>query len=225
MELTPSEQDRLLLFSAGQLAKSRLERGLKLNKPEAVAIISNAVIEAARDGASHSEAITAGLSALKNEDLLPGVSAMLNGIAVEAVFNDGRRLVVINFKSTDSDYPGKVTRLTPFPVIEKDSTKIKVKNESNLPISVTSHMHFMEVNPKLRFKRELAYGMRLNIPSGTHIDFPPNVIVDVELIPIEGDRVVIGFAGIVDGNLDTPDGLSKALEKLKHFGYLTGEPS
>ena len=225
MELTPSEQDRLLLFSAGQLAKSRLARGLKLNKPEAVAIISNAVVEAARDGASHSEALAAGLNALSSEDLLPGVGAMLSGISVEAVFSDGRRLVVVNFESNESDYPGKVTRLSAYPVLEKNSIQLKVKNESAVPISVTSHMHFMEVNPKLRFNRESAYGMRLNIPSGTHQDFPPNEIVEVELIPIEGDRVLIGFAGIVDGRLDEPGGLSKAMQRLTEFGYLTGEPS
>ena len=225
VELTPSEQDRLLLFTAGQLAKSRLARGLKLNKPEAVAIISNAVIEAARDGASHSEAITAGLNALSSDDLLPGVSAMLSGISVEGVFNDGRRLVVVNFDSNEPDYPGKVTRLSAHPVPEKNPVQVRVKNEGIFPISVTSHMHFMEVNPKLRFKRESAYGMRLNIPSGTHKDFLPNNIVEVELIPIEGERILIGFAGIVDGSLDQPNGLKKALHLLEEAGYLTGEPS
>jgi urease subunit gamma/beta len=224
VELTPTEQDRLLLFTAGQLAKSRLARGLKLNKPEAVAIICNAVIEAARDGASHSEALAAGQNALSPDDLLPGVSALLSGISVEAVFSDGRRLVVINFESNEKDYPGKVTRLESFEAPEVKPTVIAVKNESAVPVAVTSHMHFMEVNPKLRFKRESAYGMRLIIPSGTHVDFPPNEIVRVELIPIEGNRVVIGFAGIIDGDLANPNGLEIAMQRLNEFGYLTGEP-
>ncbi len=225
MELTPSEQDRLLLFSAGQLAKSRLARGLKLNKPEAVAIISNAVIEAARDGATHSAALAAGQSALSKDDLLPGVAALLSGISVEAVFSDGRRLVVVNFENSENEYPGKVTRLAAFPTPTTQPVSLKVKNESAVPISVTSHMHFMEVNPKLRFVREAAYGMRLNIPSGTHVDFPPNEIVEVNLIPIEGDRILIGFAGIIDGELDQPNGLVKAIARLSEFGYLSGEPS
>lgn len=226
VELTPSEQDRLLLFTAGQLAQSRLNRGLKLNKPEAIAIISNAVIEAARNGASHSEALTAGKLALSENDLLPGIASLLTGISVEAVFDDGRRLVVVNFESNESTFPGQVTRLTPLDQSEpQDKVLIRVRNESSVPISVTSHMHFMEVNPKLRFKRELAYGMRPNIASGTHIDFSPNEIVEVELIPIAGDRVLIGFAGIVDGALDQPDGLANALNRLGEFGYLTGEPS
>lgn len=225
MELTPSEQDRLLLFSAGQLAKARLARGLKLNKPEAVAIISNAVIEAARDGATHSEALAAGQNALTAENLLPGVAALLGGISVEAVFSDGRRLVVVNFENFEADYPGKVTRLTPVVKPKSQPIKLFAKNESAIPIAVTSHMHFMEVNPKLRFDRKKAFGMRLNIASGTHVDFPPNELVEIELIPIEGDRILIGFAGIVDGKLDQPDALEKAMQRLTEFGYLTGEPS
>ncbi len=224
MELTPTEQDRLLLFTAGQLAKTRLARGLKLNKPEAVAVICNAVIEAARDGATHSEALSAGQNALSPADLLPGVSALLSGISVEAVFTDGRRLVVVNFENEESNFPGKVTRLAPFEAPMVTPTSIAVKNESAVPVAVTSHMHFMEVNPKLRFQRETAYGMRLNIPSGTHVDFPPNEIVHVELIPIEGARVVIGFAGIIDGDLANPNGLEIAMQRLTEFGYLTGEP-
>ena len=224
MELTPSEQDRLLLFTAGQLAKSRLDRGLKLNKPEAVAIISNAVIEAARSGATHSQALAAGKNALSQSDLLPGVGAMLGSISIEAVFDDGRRLVVVNFESDDSEYPGQVTRLEPFVTTSPSAISIKVRNESKISISVTSHMHFLEVNPKLKFDRGQAYGMRLNIPSGTHTDFAPNEIVEVELIPMEGDRVVIGFAGIVDGPLDSPGAKEEAMRRIVEFGYLNGDP-
>lgn len=225
MELTPSEQDRLLLFTAGALAKQRLASGLKLNKPEAIAIISNAVIEAARAGGSHSQAKLAGMKSLQPSDLLPGVAAMLHSISVEAVFDDGRRLVVINFENNESNYPGEVTRLEPFESGEgKNKSVLKVRNESAIPISVTSHMHFMEVNPKLRFKRELAFGKRLAIPSGTHVDFQPNEIIEIELIPIEGDRIIIGFAGIVDGALDEVGAFEKAVDRINEFGYLTGEP-
>lgn len=226
MELTPSEQDRLLLFTAGQLAKSRLERGLKLNKPEAIAIISNAVIEAARSGATHEQALTAGQTAIKQEDLLPGIAPLLSGISVEAVFDDGRRLVVVNFPTTEPDFAGAVTRLEPLKTAPNEhEITIRVRNESKIQISVTSHMHFFEVNPKLKFNRELAYGMRPNIPSGTHIDFAPNEIVEVKLIPISGDRILIGFAGLVDGALDAPGMKESALIKLSEFGYLDGEPS
>ena len=221
MELTPSELDRLLIFNVAQLAQSRRDRGVKLNKPEAVALISNAVIESARDGASHFVALQAGQNAVKDSDLLPGVGPLLSGIAVEAVFSDGRRLVVVDFESTDKDVPGKVTRLTP--IVQKSNPEILslvVTNESEIQISVTTHMHFFEANPRLRFDRVASYGRHLHIPAGEHVDFPPEVEVTVNLVPITGNRVLIGFAGLVDGPLDAPGARENAIEKARALGYL-----
>ncbi len=221
MELTPSELDRVLIFNVAQLAKSRLDRGLKLNKPEAVALISHAVIEAARDGNSHAQALQAGLSAISDSDLLPGVGSMLSGIAVEAVFDDGRRLVVVDFVTNDLNTPGKVTRLDQvLPNPAKDLTTVTVVNESKIQISVTTHMHFFEVNPRLKFDREISYGKHLFIPAGEHVDFPPGIPVDVALVPISGDRVMIGFAGLVDGPLDEPGMKERAIERARELGYL-----
>ena len=221
MELTPSELDRLLVFNVAQLAQSRRARGLKLNKPEAVALISHAVIEAARDGASHSAALNAGRAAVSDTELLPGVGPLLTGIAVEAVFSDGRRLVVVDFESTDEDVPGKVTRLEPIAhTTNADSISLVVVNESDIQISVTTHMHFFEVNPRLRFDRVSSYGRHLQIPAGEHVDFPPGVEVSVNLIPISGNRVLIGFAGLVDGPLDAPGIKESAIAKARSLGYL-----
>ena len=221
MELTPSELDRLLIFNVAQLAQSRRLRGVKLNKPEAVALISHAVIEAARDGANHSAALNAGLLAVTNEELLPGVGPLLNGIAVEAVFSDGRRLVVVDFESTDNDVPGKVTRLSPVEKeIKSDNVSVTVVNDSDIQISVTTHMHFFETNPRLRFDRAATYGKHLYIPAGEHIDFPPGVEVTVELIPITGNRILIGYAGLVDGPLDAPGAKESAIAKARSLGYL-----
>ena len=221
MELTPSELDRLLVFNIAQLAQSRRARGLKLNKPEAVALISHAVIEAARDGASHSAALNAGLAAVSDSELLPGVGPLLTGIAVEAVFSDGRRLVVVDFESADEDVPGKVTRLEPIVhTTNADSISLVVVNESDIQISVTTHMHFFEVNPKLRFDRVTSYGRHLYIPAGEHVDFPPGVEVSVNLIPISGNRILIGFAGLVDGPLDAPGVKESAIAKARSLGYL-----
>ena len=221
MELTPNELDRLLIFNVAQLAQSRRERGVKLNKPEAVALISNAVIESARDGASHSEALQAGLTAVTDSELLPGVGPLLGGIAVEAVFSDGRRLVVVDYESADTDVPGKVTRLEP--VVGKsdlDIVSVAVVNESEIQISVTTHMHFFESNPKLRFDRIATYGRHLHIPAGEHVDFPPGVEISVDLVPISGNRILIGFAGLVDGQLDAPGAKDEAISKAKARGYL-----
>ena len=221
MELTPNELDRLLIFNVAQLAQSRRARGVKLNKPEAVALISNAVIEAARDGASHSVALQAGLNAVSESELIPGVGPLLSGIAVEAVFSDGRRLVVVDYESTDSDVPGKVTRLEPVALrTELDLTSVVVVNDLDIQISVTTHMHFFEANPKLRFDRIASYGKHLNIPAGEHVDFPPGVPVSVNLVPISGNRVLIGFAGLVDGPLDAPGAKEDAIAKARSLGYL-----
>ena len=221
MELTPNELDRLLIFNVAQLAQSRRARGVKLNKPEAVALISNAVIESARDGASHSEALQAGLTAVTDSELLPGVGPLLGGIAVEAVFSDGRRLVVVDYESADSDIPGKVTRLEPVGgKTGLDIASVVVVNESEIQISVTTHMHFFEANPKLRFDRIATYGRHLHIPAGEHVDFPPGAEVSVDLVPISGNRILIGFAGLVDGPLDAPGAKDDAISKAKARGYL-----
>ena len=221
MELTPAELDRLLIFNVAQLAQSRRLRGVKLNKPEAVALISNAVIEAARDGANHSDALQAGLTAISESELIPGVGAMLSGIAVEAVFDDGRRLVVVDFESADQDVPGKVTRLTPIERAPRnDVVSLTVVKESDIQISVTTHMHFFESNPKLRFDREKSYGLHLHIPAGEHVDFPPTIEVLIELVPISGNRILIGFAGLVDGPLDAPGAKETAIAKARSLGYL-----
>ena len=221
MELTPSELDRLLIFNVAQLAQSRRARGVKLNKPEAVALISHAVIESARDGASHSQALHAGISAVTDADLLPGVGPLLSGIAVEAVFSDGRRLVVVDFESKDQDVPGKVTRLEPIAsILNPDVNSVVVVNKSEIQISVTTHMHFFEANPKLQFDRVATYGRHLHIPAGEHVDFPPGVEVSVNLVPISGNRILIGFAGLVDGPLDAPGAKESAISKARSLGYL-----
>jgi len=221
VELTPAELDRLLIFNVAQLAQSRRLRGVKLNKPEAVALISNAVIEAARDGANHSDALQAGLTAISESELIPGVGAMLSGLAVEAVFDDGRRLVVVDFESTNQDVPGKVTRLAPIERAPRnDVVSLTVINESDIQISVTTHMHFFESNPKLRFDRDKAYGSHLHISAGEHVDFPPGVEVSVKFVPITGNRILIGFAGLVDGPLDAPGAKESAIAKATSLGYL-----
>jgi len=221
VELTPSELDRLLIFNVAQLAQARRLRGVKLNKPEAVALISHAVIEAARDGADHATALKAGLNAITESELISGVGTMLSGIAVEAVFDDGRRLVVVDFESADQDIPGKVTRLAPMERKSKnDVVSVTVVNESDIQISVTTHMHFFESNPRLRFDRAASYGRHLYIPAGEHVDFPPSTEVSIELVPISGNRILIGFAGLVDGPLDAPGAKENAIAKARSLGYL-----
>src|SRR5688500_17689917 len=95
MRLTPTEQDRLLIFTAAELARSRRARGLLMNVPETIAIIADAVCEAARDGARLMEAAAAGASVLSVDEVLPGVADIVTEVKVEAVFDDGTRMVVV----------------------------------------------------------------------------------------------------------------------------------
>ncbi|SDS13646.1 urease subunit gamma [Pseudomonas oryzae] len=96
MELTPREKDKLLLFTAALLAERRLARGLKLNYPEAVALISAAVLEGARDGRTVAELMEAGRQVLSREQVMDGVPEMIPDVQVEATFPDGTKLVTVH---------------------------------------------------------------------------------------------------------------------------------
>jgi urease subunit gamma len=96
MELTPREKDKLLVFTAALLAERRKGRGLKLNYPEAVAYITAAVLEGARDGRSVAELMTWGATLLKRADVMEGVPEMIPDIQVEASFPDGTKLVTVH---------------------------------------------------------------------------------------------------------------------------------
>ena len=95
MRLTPSERDRLLIFTAAELARQRLARGLRLNVPEATALIADTVCEAAREGRRLSEAVAAGQAVLGPDQVLPGVREIVGDVKVEAVFEDGTRPAVV----------------------------------------------------------------------------------------------------------------------------------
>jgi urease subunit gamma len=96
MELTPREKDKLLIFTAGLLAERRKARGLKLNYPEAVAFISAALLEGARDGRSVSDLMSYGTTLLTRGDVMEGVAEMIPEIQVEATFPDGTKLVTVH---------------------------------------------------------------------------------------------------------------------------------
>jgi urease subunit gamma len=96
MELTPREKDKLLIFTAALLAERRKARGLKLNYPEAVALISAAVMEGARDGKSVAELMSYGATILTRADVMEGVPEMIPDVQVEATFPDGTKLVTVH---------------------------------------------------------------------------------------------------------------------------------
>jgi urease subunit gamma/beta len=229
--LTPTERDRLLIFTAAELARSRRARGLRLNVPETIALVADTVCEAARDGRRHEEALAAGRAVLGPDDVLPGVADVVTEVAVEAVFDDGSRLVVVHDPvgggHLGDEAPGAVL---PAPAAGRDHrpadadvVEVTVVNTAAVPVSVSSHFHFFEVNPRLRFDRAAAYGRRLAVPAGETVRFDPGVPVPVALVPLRGERVVVGFSGLVDGPLDAPGALELALERARAFGYLADD--
>ncbi|MET8747127.1 urease subunit gamma [Streptomyces sp. NPDC004728] len=227
MPLTPTERDRLLLFTAAELARTRLGRGLRLNVPEATALIADTVCEAARDGLHLAEALDRGRGVLGPDDVLPGVTDVVTEIQVEAVFDDGTRLAVISAPFGDVEHddgapgavlPHAIALPEPEPVII-----LRVRNSAPVPVSVTSHFHFFEVNPRLDFDRAAAYGMRLAAPAGSSTRFDPGAVVAVGLVPMGGERMAIGFAGLVDGPLDAPGAKAEALRRAAACGYLGAE--
>jgi len=96
MELTPREKDKLLLYTAGLVAERRLARGLKLNYPEAIALISMAILEGARDGRTVAELMAHGRTILTVDQVMDGIAAMVDEVQVEATFPDGTKLVTVH---------------------------------------------------------------------------------------------------------------------------------
>ena len=101
--------------------------------------------------------------------------------------------------------------------VNRDSKKIKVSNSGDRPIQVGSHTHFFEVNSALDFSRQDAYGYHLNIPAGTSIRFEPGETKEVEIVEYGGKKIVFGFSGLVNGNLDEKK--NEAFAKAKELGF------
>jgi len=96
MELTPREKDKLLIFCAGMLAKQRKEKGLKLNYPESIALISSEILEGAREGKTVAELMSYGRTILTADDVMEGIPSMVPDVQVEATFPDGTKLVTVH---------------------------------------------------------------------------------------------------------------------------------
>lgn len=102
----------------------------------------------------------------------------------------------------------------------RETASVTVENTGDRPAQVGSHAHFFEVNPGLRFDREAAYGMRLDVPAGTAVRFEPGRERDVDLVAIGGDRVLYGMAGLVSGDLDDDAVRERAIERAREEGYI-----
>jgi urease subunit gamma/beta len=222
MHLSPKETDRLLLFLAAELARKRRSRGLKLNYPEARALIADEILEGARDGRSVAELMELGASILTTDDVLPGVDQLVGVLQVEGFFEDGQKLVTVHQPirpgtgAIAAGAPGEVVaadgeiELSP----GRETVTISVENTGDRPIQVGSHYHFFEVNRALRFDRSAAFGMHLDIPAGTAVRFEPGEDREVGLVAFGGSRELFGLNRLTSGgDLDT------ALGRAREQGY------
>ena len=219
MDLTPREKDKLLIFTAALLAERRRARGLKLNYPEAVAFISAAILEGARDGKTVAELMSYGATLLTVDDVMDGVAPLIPEVQVEATFPDGTKLVTVHDPigraAAGTLQPGEVLTSGPDIIINagRETVIVSVANRGDRPIQVGSHYHFFETNPALAFDRAAARGMRLHIPAGTAVRFEPGQTREVELVPFAGERRVYGFRGEIMGPLDGKKTVKKVAPK------------
>ena len=189
MKLTPKEQDRLTIFTLAELARRRRARGIKLNYPEAVALICDEVMEEARAGSSYDEVIAHGKQVLTEADVMEGVADLASRIYVEPLFDDGTKLVVLHRpiqkvaqetqqkeSVPDSSQSDTITINAGKPTIS-----LTVTNTSDHPVQITSHMPFWEINQRMHFDRELARGFHLDIPAGGATRWEPGETKEVRL--------------------------------------------
>lgn len=206
MNLTPREKDKLLVAMAAIVARRRLERGVKLNYPEAVALITDFVVEGARDGRSVADLMQAGAHVVSADQVMDGIAALIHDVQVEATFPDGTKLVTVHEPirgASDTMKPGEVTTLPGDLIMNegRESLTLTVSNTGDRPIQIGSHYHFFEANPALRFERDRARGFRLDIPAGTAVRFEPGQTREVKLVALAGKREVYGFRQEVMGKL------------------------
>jgi urease subunit gamma/beta len=206
MNLTPREKDKLLIAMAATVARRRLERGVKLNHPEAIALIADFVVEGARDGRTVAELMEAGAHVLKADQVMDGVASMIHDIQIEATFPDGTKLVTVHHPirgAADKLVPGEMVAEPGDIVMNvgRETVTLAVANTGDRPIQVGSHYHFFETNPALKFERGKARGFRLDIPAGTATRFEPGQSREVHLVALAGKRQVFGLRGDIMGKL------------------------
>ena len=216
MHLTPRDLDKLLLHSAGFLAQKRLARGVRLNVPEATALLATQLLEFIRDGRPVAELMDLGRRLLGHADVMPGVAEMLEEVQVEGTFPDGTKLVTVHrpIAAEHGDlalalygsflpvpvrraWPEEAAAVTPGECLVKPgqielnagmaTVALQVTNTGDRPIQVGSHFPFAETNRALAFDRAAAAGTRLDIPAGTAVRFEPGETRAVALVRV-GER-------------------------------------
>jgi urease subunit gamma/beta len=211
MRLTPWEEERLLIFSAAELARRHRDRGLLLNAPEATALICDAMLEAARGGSSYADVEAAGRAAVAPTEVMPGIRAIVDQVRLEVLLDDGVRLIVLvdpiggaeegdgeegedggfgDMPGLGGGMPGAIRPADDAPPVAPDAREtisLTVRSESTRVVRVTSHYPFERVNRRLVFDREAARGFRLDLPAGATERWSPGETRTVRLVRYGGD--------------------------------------
>src|ERR1041385_6109883 len=249
MHLSPRELDKLTLHQAGFLAQRVLFRSLRLNHPEAVALIAAVILEFIRDGKSVAELMNLGRQLLGRNQVMPGVSEMIYDVQVEGTFPDGSKLVTVHHPITSENGDLKLAlhgSFLPVPDVSvfkpvagepvpgsveiqdgeielnagRATVDLPVTNLGDRPIQVGSHYHFIETNASLKFDRAAAYVKRLDIPAGTAVRSEPGETKTVKLVEIAGKKVIRGGNNLASGKVSAV-GKQAALKRVatKKFSH------
>lgn len=197
MRLTPHEQERLLLSYAAELARRRRARGLRLNHPEAIAVIADHILEGARDGRTVAELMASGREVLGRDagDARRGTG----GGDVSGRHQVGHRA------SADRMIPGEIfygSGDIEMNAAALSRLQMRIINAGDRPVQVGSHVHLPQANRALSFDRATAHGYRLDIPAATAVRFEPGIPQIVGLVPLGGRREVPGLTLNPPGRLD-----------------------
>jgi urease subunit gamma/beta len=224
MNLTPTELERLTIFNAAEFARRNRRDGVLLSHPEAVALITDEMMHAARRNVPYEAIIDMAGKLLTAADVMPGVPAMIPVICAEGDFPEGTKMMVVF--SPIAPAPGDVVPgevICPDGDIEINAGRARVTltvvNTGDRDIQVRSHAHFFEVNRALEFERARAFGLHLDCPSGVGVRFEPGIPRTVDLVPYAGARRVSGFGGLTNGLLDDPAVRAAALAAARARGY------
>lgn len=228
MLLTPTEMNRLIIFGAAELARKRKARGALLNHPEAVAYIADEILENARDGMSVAELIGFGATLLTTDDVMAGVERLMPVLQVEASFPDGTKLVTVHEPIRPGEkeipegvIPGEI--IVPEEEMEinvgRRKETLTVANKGDRPVQVGSHFHFFEANRCLDFDREVAFGMRLDIPAGTAVRFEPGGKKEVTVTQFGGRGEIIGLNGLTNGSVSSEAVKTGAMDLARKRGF------
>jgi len=189
VQLTPTEEERLRIFTAAQLARSTLAKGLRLNAPEAVALVCDEMHAAGRGGASFEEVAAAGRAVVRPDHVMDGVAGIVPEIRVEVLLEEGTRLVVLREPfGPAGEGPGAIrfgegdVELAP----GRERIHLSVTNRGEHPIRVSSHFPFWRTNEHLEFDRTAAEGFRLDLPAGDSLRWAPGEAHEVDLVRYGG---------------------------------------